>query len=139
MRSWGIRVKTACGWLSSFLQFHFQKPPTFLPLLPFPLGMCKPSLPWVLLNGSLMSHWPRYKPTPCPRTERLCAKLRAERGEWKMGLPSLGTGPAGLCAAHPYLAEVTLSFQQLLLPGGRVGQKLAPPLHEGGVPGLDGL
>lgn len=56
-----------------------------------------------------------------------------------MGVRSLGTGPAELCPAHPYLTEVTLSFQQLLLPGGRVGQKLAPPLHEGGVPGLDGL
>lgn len=38
-----------------------------------------------------------------------------------------------------YLAEVTLCLQQLLLPGGRVGQELAPPLHEGGMAGLDGL
>lgn len=38
-----------------------------------------------------------------------------------------------------YLAEVTLCLQQLLLPGGRIGQELAPSLHEGSVAGLDGL
>lgn len=54
------------------------------------------------------------------------------------GSPWPGAGRPSL-AGPPHLAEVTLSLQQLLLPGGRVGQKLAPPLHEGGVPGLDGL